>query len=60
MGESLPRPPNCTDKLWQIIQACLNIKPEHRPSFAHLVYELQDYQQQQKTQTKDPYALIPL
>lgn len=56
MGESLPRPPNSTNELWHIMQACLNVKPEQRPSFAQLFYELQDYQQQR---AKGAYALIP-
>ena len=39
----MPRPPGCPDLLYQIILTCWKTKPEERPTFEFLKYQLEDY-----------------
>lgn len=46
--ERLQRPARCPDALWQLTEACWAQDPRDRPSFADILYTLQQLQQQQQ------------
>ena len=42
-GYRMPRPPGCPEKLYSIILACWKDKPEDRPTFESLQWQLEDF-----------------
>ena len=42
-GYRMPRPPGCPDPLYNTMLECWKTKPEERPTFEFLVYQLEDY-----------------
>ena len=43
VGYRMPHPPGCPDALYQIMLECWKTKPEERPTFEFLKYQLEDY-----------------
>ncbi|KAL0274572.1 UNVERIFIED_CONTAM: hypothetical protein PYX00_002674 [Menopon gallinae] len=41
-GYRMERPPNCSTELYQILRACWNENPAHRPTFKYLVSKLEE------------------
>ena len=42
-GYRMPRPPGCSDPLYQIMLECWKTKPEERPTLEYLKHQLEDY-----------------
>jgi hypothetical protein len=49
--ERLQRPARCPDQLWHLIERCWAQDPQDRPSFADILAELQQLQQQHLEQS---------
>lgn len=39
----MPKPPNCPDRLYQLMLSCWKQEPESRPTFENLKYKLESY-----------------
>lgn len=42
-GYRLPKPNNCPQQLYNIMQKCWNAEPKERPTFETLHWQLEDY-----------------